>query len=426
MYKFCILVLLACASVSSQAQQYAILIKNGYVIDAKNKLHDTLDIAVKDGRIVRMEKHIDPRQAVQVVDAAGMIVTAGLIDIHTHVYFGTDPSRSYAGGIEAIVPDGFTFRTGVTTVVDAGSSGWRDFPIFKKQVIDNSRTRVLAFLNIVGSGMRGTPYEQDTKDMDGKLTAAVARQYRNFVVGVKVAHYSGPEWTVVDEAVKAGNLANIPVMVDFGGNTPPLSINELFFKHLRPGDIFTHCFGELRTREAVVDTLTKTLKPFVREAQQKGTYFDVGYGEISFAFSQAIPAFKAGFRPNSLSTDIHNSNINGAMKDLLNIMSKFMAMGMDLESVIQTVTWNPAREIKHEELGNLSVGGLADIAILGVQHGKFGFFDYVGYRVEGSQKLECQMTIRDGKIVYDLNGIANPVVAPRSASAAPEAVHSGL
>jgi len=174
MYKLCILVLLACVSSSSQAQQYAIVIKNGYVIDAKNKLHDTLDIAVKDGRIVRMEKHIDPQQAVQVVDAAGMIVTAGLIDIHAHVYFGTDPSRSYAGGIEAIVPDGFTFRNGVTTVVDAGSSGWRDFPIFKKQVIDNSRTRVLAFLNIVGSGMRGTPYEQDTRDMDGKLTAAVA------------------------------------------------------------------------------------------------------------------------------------------------------------------------------------------------------------------------------------------------------------
>jgi dihydroorotase len=426
MYKLCILALLACVSSSLQAQQYAILIKNGYVIDAKNKLHDTLDIAVKDGRIVRMEKNIDPHQAVQVVDAAGMIVTAGLIDIHTHVYFGIDPSRSYAGGIEALVPDGFTFRSGVTTIVDAGSSGWREFPIFKKQVIDNSRTRVLAFLNIVGAGMRGTPYEQDTKDMDGKLTAAVARQYHNYIVGIKVAHYVGPEWTVVDEAVKAGQLANIPVMVDFGGNTPPLSINELFFKHLRPGDIFTHCFGELKSREPVVDPVTKTLKPFVREAQQKGTYFDVGYGEISFAFSQAIPAFKSGFLPNSISTDIHMSNVNGAMKDLLNIMSKFMAMGMDLESVIPTVTWNPAREIKHEELGNLSVGGLADIAVLSVQHGRFGFFDYTGYRIEGKQKLECEMTIRDGKIVYDLNGIASPVIAPRPATPVPEAVHSGL
>jgi dihydroorotase len=407
------LVLLACVSSSSQAQQYAIIIKNGYVIDAKNKLHDTLDIAVKDGRIVRMEKNIDPRQAIQVVDAHGMYVTPGLIDIHTHVFFGTDPGRSYCGGTAAIVPDGFTFRTGVTTVVDAGSSGWRDFPLFKRQVIDNSRTRVLAFLNIVGSGMRGSAYEQDTKDMDGKLTGQVARQYHDYVVGVKVAHYVGPEWTPVDEAVKAGQLANIPVMVDFGSNTPALSINELFFKHLRPGDIFTHCFGELRSREPIVDPATKTLKPFVREAQKQGTVFDVGYGEISFAFSQAIPALKSGFTPNSLSTDIHSANVNGAMKDLSNIMSKFMAMGMDLESVIQTVTWNPAREIKHEELGCLSVGGVADIAVFTLRNGRFGFFDYLGYRIEGKQKLECEMTIRDGRIVYDLNGIASPVATPR-------------
>lgn len=410
----CTLLLFCSAAISrAYAQDYSILIKGGYVIDSKSKLHDTLDIAVRDGKIVRMEKNIDPKQAFQVVDARGMIVTPGLIDIHTHVFFGTDPSRGYAGGVEAIVPDGFTFRSGITTVVDAGSSGWRDFPTFKKQVIDISRTRVMAFLNIVGSGMRGTPYEQDLGDMDGKLTAAVARQYHDYVVGVKVAHYVGPEWHPVDQAVIAGNIANIPVMIDFGGNNPPLSISDLFFKHLRPGDIFTHCFGELRSREPIVDPATKTLKPFVKEAQKKGTVFDVGYGEISFAFSQAIPAIKSGFYPNSLSTDIHTRNVNAAMKDLDNMMSKFMAMGMDLESVVQTVTWNPAKEIRHEELGNLSVGGLADIAIFSMRTGRFGFFDYVGYKIEGKQKLECEMTIRDGKIVYDLNGIANPVIAPR-------------
>jgi len=418
------LLLLVCAFHNAQSQQYNILIKGGYVIDAKNKLHDSLDIAVKDGKIVRVEKNIDPKQAIQVVDARGLYVTPGLIDIHTHVFYGTDPGRAYNGGPEAIVPDGFTFRNGVTTVVDAGSSGWRDFPTFKRQVIDISRTRVLAFLNIVGSGMHGTPYEQDTKDMDGKLTGQMARQYHDYVVGVKVAHYVGPEWTPVDEAVIAGNLANIPVMVDFGGNNPPLSINELFFKHLRPGDIFTHCFGELKTRESIVDPVTKTLKPFVLEAQKKGTVFDVGYGEISFAFSQAIPALKSGFVPNSLSTDIHMSNVNGAMKDMLNMMSKFMAMGMPLETVIQTATWNPAREIKHEELGNLSVGAVADIAVLGLRSGRFGFFDFTGYKIEGKQKLECEMTIRNGKIVYDLNGIANPILAPRAAAGVAEAIRS--
>jgi len=416
-YKAIIMVLLLACCVhfaKAQAQPYAILIRNGCVIDARSRLHDTLDIAVADGHIVRMEKHIDPSQAAQVVDARGLFVTPGLIDLHTHVFYGIDPARAYCGGTEGVVPDGLSFRSGITTMVDAGSSGWRDFPTFKKQVIDNSRTRVLAFVNIVGSGMRGSAYEQDTKDMDGKLTAQIARQYKDYIVGVKVAHFVGPEWTPVDEAVKAGQLAGIPVMVDFGSNTPPLSIDELFFKHLRPGDIFTHCFGQLKSREPIVDPVSKTLKPFVREAQRHGTIFDVGYGEISFAFSQAIPALKTGFYPNSISTDIHVRNINGAMKDMLNVLSKFMAIGMPLDSVIAAATWNPAREIRHEELGHLSVGSPADITILGLEQGRFGFFDYTGSLIEGRLRLECEMTIRDGKIVYDLNGIARPVVLPRN------------
>ena len=408
MRKLTILLFLAGACFLARAQQYTLLIKGGYVIDPKNNLQDTLDIAVKDGKVVRVEKNIDPRQAAQVVDAAGLYVTPGLIDIHVHVFYGTD-RPGYSNGTEAVVPDEFTFRTGVTTVVDAGSSGWREFPVFKRQVIDNSRTRVLAFLNIVGSGMRGSAYEQDTRDMDGKLTAIAARQNRDYVVGIKVAHFEGPEWTPVDEAVKGGKLANIPVMIDFGGSMPPLSIRELFTEHLRPWDIFTHCFGELRTREAIVDTLTRVLKPFVREAQQQGIVFDVGYGEISFAFSQALPAIKSGFLPNSLSTDIHVRSMNADMKDLLNIMSRFLAMGMDLKTVIRTVTWNPACEIRHQELGHLSVGSVADIAILGLRNGHFGFVDHTGYKINGSQKLECEVTIRDGKIVYDLNGRTTPL-----------------
>ena len=413
MRKLSILLFLTGAFYFARAQQYTLLIKGGYVIDPKNNLQDTLDIAVKDGKVVRVEKNIDPREAAQVVNAAGLYVTPGLIDIHVHVFYGSEPGRGYSNGTSAVVPDEFSFRTGVTTVVDAGSSGWREFPVFKRQVIDNSRTRVLAFLNIVGSGMRGSAYEQDTRDMDGKLTAIAARQNRDYVVGIKVAHYEGAEWTPVDEAVKGGKLANIPVMIDFGGSTPPLSIRELFMDHLRPGDIFTHCFGELRTREAIVDTITRTLKPFVREAQQKGIVFDVGYGEISFAFSQAIPALRSGFLPNSISTDIHTHSMNADMKDLLEVMSKFLAMGMDLKTVIRAVTWNPACEIKHQDLGQLSIGSGADIAILGIRHGQFGFFDHTGEKITGSQKLECEVTIRDGKVVYDLNGRTTPTVPPR-------------
>jgi len=404
------LLYILCAVHFVQAQQYAIVIKGGHVIDPKNNIDGVMDVAVSDGRVVSVAKNIDTAQAIQVVDAKGLYVVPGLIDIHTHVFFGLEPDHSYSNGPEAVRPEGFSFRSGVTTVVDAGSSGWRSFPLFKRQVIDVSQTRVLAFLNIVGEGMRGWAYEQDTRDMDAKLTAIIARQYKDFIVGIKVAHFSGNEWTPVEEALKAGNTANIPVMIDFGGSNPPLSIEELFMKRLRPGDIFTHCFGQLHDRESIVDTLTNTVKPFVWDARKKGIAFDIGFGEISFAYSQAMPAFKGGFRPNSISTDIHARSINTAMKDILNVMSRCLAMGMDMQAVVKAATWNPAGEIKHQELGHLSAGAIADIAILNLRNGKFGFFDYKGYKMEGSQRLECEMTIKGGKIVYDLNGIANPVI----------------
>jgi dihydroorotase len=386
----------------SQAQSYSLVIKNGHVIDPKNNIDAVMDVAVQDGKIARVAEHINADQAAQVVDAQGMYVTPGLVDIHTHVFTSMrgDPS-----------PDGYTLQNGITTCADAGTSGWRSFPAFKKEVIDKSQTRVLAFLNIIGGGMRGSYFEQDPGDMDPTMTALVAKRYRNIVVGVKTAHYEGG-WTAVDSAVAAGKLAGIPVMVDFGGANPPLSIRSLFFDHLRPGDIFTHCFAQLGSREFILDTATGKIKPFVWEAQKRGTIFDVGYGGISFAFSQAIPAMKDGFRPNSISTDYHKGDMNAAMKNILNVMDKFLIMGMDLPDVIRRTTWNPAQEINHKELGHLTVGVGADVAIFKLIPGNFGFFDYTGYRIEGKEKLECEMTVRAGKIVYDLNGIAKPVVLP--------------
>ena len=391
------------------SQTYSIVIKEGHVIDPKNNIDGVMDIAIQDGKIVQVAKNIDAKQAAQVVNAKGFYVTPGLIDIHTHNFVGTNLDQAYMNGPAGVIPDGFTFRSGVTTIVDAGSSGWRTFPEFKKNIIDRSQTRVLAFLNIVGEGMRGSFYEQDVTDMDAKLAAIVARSNRKDIVGIKLAHYVGHEWTAADRAAEAGRNADIPVMIDFGGSKPPLSIEELFFKHLRPGDIFTHCYAQLDTREFIVDTITKQVKPFVIEAQKKGIIFDVGYGGISFSFSQAIPAIKNGFYPNSISTDLHTGSMNNAMKDQLSVMSKFLVMGMNLQSIIKASTWNPAREIRREELGHLSVGAIADVTILNVREGKFGYFDYTGYKIEGKKKLECEMTIKGGKIVYDLNGIASPV-----------------
>lgn len=399
-------------AIGSWSQTYSIVIKDGHVIDPKNNIDGVMDVAIQDGKIVQVAKNIDAKQGVQVVNAKGFYVTPGLIDIHTHNFVGTNGDQAYMNGPAGVLPDGFTFRCGVTTIVDAGSSGWRTFPEFKKNIIDRSQTRVLAFLNIVGEGMRGSFYEQDLKDMDSKLAAIVAKSNKKDVVGIKLAHFEGHDWTAADRAAEAGRNADIPVMIDFGGSNPPLSIEELFFKHLRPGDIFTHCFGQLNTREFIVDTITKQVKPFVIEARKKGIIFDVGYGGISFSFSQAIPAVKNGFYPNSISTDLHTGSMNNAMKDQLSVMSKFIVMGMNLQEVIKASTWNPAREIKREELGHLSIGAIADVAILNVREGKFGYFDYTGYKIEGNKKLECEMTIKGGKIVYDLDGLANPVFPP--------------
>jgi dihydroorotase len=166
-------------------------------------------------------------------------------------------------------------------------------------------------------------------------------------------------------------------------------------------------FTELEIRDPIVDLQTRKLRPFVIPAQKRGIIFDVGFGGGSFNFNQAIPAIKAGFLPNTMGTDLHTGSMNGAMKDQLNVLSIFLSMGMDIPSVISRSTWAPAQAIKREDLGNLSVGAGADIAILSVRNGKFGFRDIAGNRNEGKQKFECEMTLRAGKIVYDLNAIAS-------------------
>lgn len=387
------------------AQDYTIVIKGGHLIDPKNNINELMDVAIKEDKVVLVAKNIDPKQA-QLIDAKGLYVTPGVIDILSHNFFGTQEDHYLGDGFEALPPDGFTFRTGVTTVVDAGGAGWKTFTKFKAQTIDHSKTRVLSFLNIVGEGMRGGAYEQNLHDMDAKMTAMIVRQHKE-IVGIKVAHYMGKEWDPVDRAVEAGKIANVPVMIDFGGSVPPLSIEELFMKHLRPGDIFTHTFAELASRMPIVDGQGKLL-PFVTAAQKRGIIFDVGHGGGSFRFTQAVPALKSGFIPNTISTDFHTGSMNAGMKDQLNVMSKFLNMGMNVQQVIAASTWHPAQVIHREELGHLSVGAGADVALFSLRKGKFGFVDSAGFRMEGDQKMECELTLRDGKVVYDLNGISRP------------------
>jgi dihydroorotase len=391
-----------CVVAQPAAPMYDLLLRGGHVLDDKNHIDALMDVAVKDGKIAKVAPHIAPGTALKTIDVKGMYVTPGLIDIHVHVFAGSGERNSYAGD-NSVPPDGFTFRVGVTTVVDAGCSGWRNFADFKDRIIDRSKTRVLAMLNIVGSGMRGAHYEQNTADMDGEATAAMALKYPETIVGIKTAHFEGPEWTPVEQAVIAGTKANIPVMVDFGADRPTRPIYDLLTKKLRPGDIYTHMYSGLRHEQ---DPVTLGPSQALIEGRKRGIYFDVGQGGGSFKWALAVPMIKAGFIPDSISTDLHITSMNAAMKDELNVADKIMAIGVPLKQVVAEMTSHPAHEIHRDELGNLSAGSIADIAVLRVETGKFGFTDMINKRFDGTQKLLCELTIKDGKIVYDLNGIS--------------------
>jgi dihydroorotase len=381
--------------------KYDLLLKGGHVIDAKNNISDVRDVAISGNRIALVAKNIDASQARKTIDVSSLYVVPGLVDMHEHV-FSTSMNREYLGE-DCVRADSFSFRSGVTTVVDAGSTGWRNFGEFRDGVINKQKTRVFSMLNIVGAGMGGRlDVEQNIKDMDPVQTAEVARRNSDVVVGIKVAHYAGPEWLAVDRGVEAGKLANIPVMVDFAEFRPERPFQDLVLKHLRPGDIYTHQY--LRV-VPMLDSNRKVL-PYLFEARKRGVIFDVGHGGGSFSFLQAVPAIQQGFIPDSISTDLHTDSMNAGMKDMLNLMSKFLNMGMSLDAVIACSTWHPARQIKHEELGNLSVGTDADIAVLRLDHGKFGFVDSANLRMSGSMMLVAEMTLRGGKIVWDLNGLS--------------------
>ena len=389
------------------AQSVELLIRNGHVIDPRNGIDGVRDVAIADGKILQVGTDLPVDDAEQVIDATGLYVTPGLIDIHGHVFWGTEPDAYLANSYSSLPPDGFTFRSGVTTIVDAGGPGWRNFRQFKEQTIDRSKTRVFCFLNIVGSGMKGGVVEQNLGDMDAKLTAMVAKANPEHVVGIKLAHYYGPEWTPTERAVEAGRQADIPVMIDFGGYDPPLSLEMLLLEKLRPGDIYTHCYAHVDRRVPIVDEDGK-LRPYVLEAQKQGRIFDVGHGGGSFVYEQAVPAVEQGLLPNTISTDSHTGSMNAGMKDMANVMSKMLNLGMSLEEVIAASTWEPAQVIKKPALGHLSPGAPADVAILRLQEGDFGFVDVRGWKRKGSEKLVCELTLRDGAVVWDMNGMSRP------------------
>ncbi len=395
-----LLLCLICFSTTAQPQ-YDLVLKNGTVIDPKNNLNERRDVAIASGKIAAVEKSIDPARAKQVVNVNGLYLTPGIVDIHVHVYAGTG-MKAYTGDL-SVYPDGHSFRACTTTMVDAGTSGWANFEDFKQRVMDRAKTRVYAFVNIVGRGMGGSAIEQNTDDMNAERAAEMAKNYPDAIVGFKTAHYAAPDWTAVDRAVEAGRLANLPVMIDFGLIKPERPHEELFLKKLRPGDIYTHVY---RPYDPILDD-KGNVRPAWREARKRGIIFDVGHGAGSLVLRFAVPAMKQGFAPDSISTDLHTASMNGGMKDIVNVMSKFLNLGMPLPEVIQKSTWNPAKEIRREQHGHLSVGAMADVAVLKLERGAFGFIDTGKSMLKGTQKLTCEMTLSSGQVMWDLNGRAS-------------------
>jgi len=385
----------------TQAQEIDLLLKGGRVIDPKNSIDSKMDVAVKDGKIYRVAADIPSSSAKKVLDVSGMLVSPGLINIHTHVYAGSKPG--FAEGQSSQLPDAFAPRSGITTVVDAGTTGWRTFPDFKERVVDASLTRVLAFINIFETGFSsGSAIEPDLNTLDVQMTVDAIRKYPEFIVGTRIGHYKGKSWIPFDKASEAARIAEKPLFVEC--HMPEYSLEDQL-KKMRSGDIITHSFENVTERMPIVDEQGK-VRPFVLEAQNRGVLFDVGHGGVGFWFDQAIPALKQGLLPNSFGTDEHRTSMNAGMKNMLNVMSKYLTIGMTIPDIIATGSWKPAKSIKREDLGNLSVGSVADIAVLSILNGQYGYVDSGGNRIEGDRKFEAELTVRAGRIIWDLNGLA--------------------
>jgi len=399
------------ASIPAQAQavQYDLLLKGGHVIDPANGLDKVADVAIAGGKIAAVGEGIPVEAAGKVVDVSGLYVTPGLIDIHFHVGHGGAPLNWFAPEARSQtaplgIPADIALMAGVTTIVDAGTAGADTFLQEKEEVIDRAKVRVLAFLNIVADGMNGG-LEQTVDQMDPQLCAQTIRKFPDLIVGVKTAHYWTEKpwdalhapWAAVDRAEECGRIANVPVMFDFWPR-PDRTYAELILKKMRPGDIHTHVFAQ----QFPILLADGKLNPILTDARRRGVIFDVGHGAGSFWFRNAVPAVKQGFIPDSMSTDLHMGDFT--VLSMTEVMSKFLAMGVPLEDLIRRSTVNPAREIRRPELGTLSVGREADVAVLELLHGRFGYIDDGYARMDGNVKVVARMTIRAGRILYDPTG----------------------
>ncbi len=388
-------------------KNWNLLLKNGHIIDPSQNLDMVCDIAVKDGKISEIGTDLSSSSAEKVIDIQGLFLVPGLIDMHCHIYptfFETSDC------LPCIHADAHFFQNGVTTAVDAGTCGPRDFYTFKEHFIDRSKTRILAFINIASGGMVTLSSEQIPSEFHSKAAAGIAEAFPNIIAGIKTAHYwvNKPfdslhtPWCSVDKTIEAAALCQKPAMFDFQPTLPDRRYQDLLLKKMRPNDIHTHIYAQ---QFPVLDK-AGNVSSFLFEARKNGIIFDLGHGAGSFWFRNAIPAYRQGFYPDTLSTDLYFDNICGPVFGMTNLMSKYLNIGMPLQEIIYRTTQRPSEILNHPELGTLRKGSCADIAVLQKLEGNYGFYDGGHARMEGHQKLECVMTIREGSIVYDLNAVS--------------------
>ena len=372
---------------------YDLILTGGRVIDPSQSIDAKLDVAFANGKVAAIGPNLTAERHTQKKDVAGRIVTPGLIDLHTHVYWG--------GTSLGVDPDFYARKSSVTTSVDTGSAGPGNFPGFAKHVIAPSRQRIYAYLHISHAGIYGFSRDvhvgesEDMRLMDPRGAVKVAAEYPDQIIGIKVRvgrHASGDQGIApLDVALDAANEAGIPLMAHI--DEPPPTYEDVLAK-LRPGDVLTHAFRPFPNAPA---TAQGTIKPAVLAARKRGVLFDIGHGMGSFAFKTARAMLANGFLPDTISSDVHQLCINGPAYDQVTTMSKFLCIGMELPDVIAASTVNAAQALKRPELGSLKPGSVGDATILKVKEGRFDYVDVVGEHLEGNRKIDSVGVVVAGR-----------------------------
>ncbi|MBI2506429.1 MAG: amidohydrolase/deacetylase family metallohydrolase [Candidatus Latescibacteria bacterium] len=370
---------------------YDLILSGATVIDPAQGINEVREVAIAQGKIAAVEPRIEG-PARERIDLSGLILTSGWIDIHAHIYPGAT-----TWGIQA---DALCLATGVTTIVDAGSAGWANFIGFRDYIAARARTRMLAFVHISGIGLTYGPLGEmeDLRYADPERTAFVIHHWGEVCVGVKVrqgAFQVGPNGVEpLRLAVKAAELAGVPIMVHIGAGVPLPRILEL----LRSGDIVTHCYQG--NGDGILGEKGEVLEQ-VRQARDRGVVFDLGHGGGSFRYEVAKQALAQGFASDAISTDWHAHSLEDPVFSLPETGSKLLNLGVELEEIVRQTTSAPAAAIgRSGELGSLQVGRVADLAALVVREGEFSFVDVHGQREQGRLRIDPVMTMRAGKVYW--------------------------